>query len=158
MQDTDPTNAFDPTELENFGNPHVLCKALRPSCPMCHSNSFAGKSLVPRTAIASYGARGAPNRDVPIRGTLIKTHESVALLFASADRDEEVFDDPDEFDLAFRMAPHHCAEIPLVRLELKIALDAIQARAEHIYVGGPVVMTKLPECESLQVPVIVIPA
>ena len=106
------------------------------------------------------------NKDVVIGGRLIKKDEPIALLFTSADRDEDVFENPDEFDLdrpqkknlAFGMGPHQCAGIPLARLELKVALEEILVRTKHIEVDGPVVMTKWPEYGPLEVPVRLVPA
>ena len=59
----------------------------------------------------------------------------VALLPASANRDERVFSDPDVFDLdrdtsrelSFGHGPHFCLGAPLARLEITVALEEIGA-------------------------------
>jgi cytochrome P450 len=58
---------------------------------------------------------------------------TVVLLWASATRDEAVFDEPAEFrldrprlqQLAFGRGPHHCLGAPLVRLQARVALETL---------------------------------
>jgi len=72
-------------------------------------------------------------RDVEIAGTLIKEGELVVPLMASANRDERVFNRPEEFiinrspnpHLAFGFGIHFCLGAHLARLEGEIAVKAL---------------------------------
>jgi cytochrome P450 len=100
------------------------------------------------------------NRDVEIRGCPIAAGEPVALNYASANRDEDVFENPDEFildrpnisqSLAFGRGPHHCPGAALARLELRIALEELLARTRNFAVIGPITRTRMPELGVLSV-------
>ena len=100
------------------------------------------------------------NRDLEIRGCPIRKGEPIALMYASANRDEEVFEHADEFildrpnigqSLAFGRGPHHCPGAGLARLELRIALEELLARTRHFEVAGPIVPTRMPEIGVLSV-------
>jgi cytochrome P450 len=72
-------------------------------------------------------------RDVEIRGQMIRAGERVLLWYPSANRDEEVFPDPDRFDvgrtpnehLAFGIGEHFCLGAGLARLELRVMLAEV---------------------------------
>ncbi|MDT3445782.1 MULTISPECIES: cytochrome P450 [unclassified Pseudofrankia] len=78
--------------------------------------------------------------DTELAGHQIKAGERVLLYWASANRDEAEFDDPDDFDLdrarnrhiAFGAGPHRCAGSNLARMNLRIALDEIVRRLHDI--------------------------
>lgn len=68
----------------------------------------------------------------------------VALVFGSANRDEAVFDQPDEFDpqrgnakahLAFGTGIHSCLGAPLARLEARVALQELARRYRTVRLG-----------------------
>ncbi|MFE1951203.1 cytochrome P450 [Streptomyces sp. NPDC059524] len=71
--------------------------------------------------------------DVEIGGTLLAAGESVIAAMISANRDADIFDNPDELDLerahnphlAFGHGPHHCTGAQLARLELRLALSSL---------------------------------
>ena len=71
--------------------------------------------------------RRTATRDTEIRGQAIAAGERVLMLYQSANRDEEVFADPDRFDvtrspnphLAFGIGPHFCLGANLARVELQ---------------------------------------
>lgn len=99
---------------------------------------------------------------VEIRGRRIEPGEAIALVYASANRDEDVFPNPSEFQLgrenidehlAFGRGPHNCVGAPLARLELQIALHELLARTRSFEVDGPIVPTRFPEMGALSVPV-----
>ena len=70
-------------------------------------------------------------RDVELHGTVVPRGSKMALLNASADRDERQFPDPDRYDvrrkverhLAFGYGTHFCIGSALARLEGRIALE-----------------------------------
>lgn len=81
----------------------------------------------------------APRRvleDVPMGGRVLRRGDSVRLLLASANRDPDVFDDPDRFDLgradhrhlAFGAGPHFCPGAALARTEGQVAVTALVQR------------------------------
>jgi cytochrome P450 len=101
-------------------------------------------------------------RDVEIRGRSIEAAAPIALVYASANRDEDVFAEGCEFrmnrpnidqHLAFGRGPHHCPGAALGRLELRVALEELLARTRNIVADGPVVPTRFPEIGALSVPV-----
>lgn len=101
-------------------------------------------------------------RDVEIGGRHIPADEPIALVFASANRDERVFPNGDEFRLdrsnigdhvAFGRGPHHCPGAALGRLELRVALEELLARTQRFVAAGEVVPTRFPEIGALSVPV-----
>src|SRR5262245_18320279 len=76
-------------------------------------------------------------RDVELHGRRLARGERVHLLFAAANRDERAFAEPDRFDprrdpnphLAFGFGVHFCLGASLARLELRIGLEELLARA-----------------------------
>ncbi len=72
-------------------------------------------------------------RPVEIAGTTIPEDASVAVLLASANRDERRFEDPDRFDItrdtkghmSFGLGIHFCLGASLARLEARIAFEAL---------------------------------
>jgi len=76
------------------------------------------------------------NREVEFRGVKIPADGVVSVVVASANRDEEHYDRPDEFDLdrhaddhlAFAFGRHHCLGYHLARLEARLALTALLDR------------------------------
>jgi len=75
-------------------------------------------------------------RDVEIRGTTIPAGAELMLLYPSANRDEEVFEEPDRFDItrspndhiAFGFGAHFCLGNQLARLELRCMVDTLLDR------------------------------
>jgi cytochrome P450 len=79
-------------------------------------------------------------RDAEVGGRHIKKGERVLLYWASADRDEDEFANPDAFDLergsnrhlAFGVGPHRCLGSNLARMNLRVALGELLARLDDI--------------------------
>jgi cytochrome P450 len=73
-------------------------------------------------------------------GHPFKQGEQIALLFGSANRDEQQFTQPDQLDitrpenphLAFSQGIHFCLGAPLARMELHIALTTLMQRLPHL--------------------------
>ena len=87
-----------------------------------------------------------PVEDVEIRGRRIRAGDSLCLFYPSANRDEEVFGDPDVFrvdrrpnpHLGFGIGEHFCLGANLARLELRVAFRHLAARLRHVELAGPV--------------------
>jgi len=84
--------------------------------------------------------------DCEVRGEKIRVGDQVALFWASANRDEEVFADPFEFrvdrrpnpHVAFGVEEHFCLGAHLARVELEMIFHQLLARLESFEVSGPV--------------------
>lgn len=73
--------------------------------------------------------------DTELRGVPIKQGQRVLMIYGSANRDAEVFENPDSFDidrntqhLAFGIGNHFCMGANLARMELRVALNEILRR------------------------------
>ncbi|MFI5532926.1 cytochrome P450 [Kitasatospora sp. NPDC051853] len=83
-------------------------------------------------------------RPVRLAGTALEPGELLCLWIPSANRDEEVFDDPDSFrvdravnpHLAFTSGKHFCMGSALARSQLRLVFEALLARVESIAVTG----------------------
>jgi cytochrome P450 len=83
--------------------------------------------------------------DAEVRGVKIREGEHVALFFASANRDDEVFRSPFEFrvdrhpnpHLAFGTGQHFCMGAHLARLEMEAVFRNLLTRLEWFEVVGP---------------------
>jgi len=106
-------------------------------------------------------------REIELGGRTIKPNEPIAIVYASANRDEAKFPNADQFELdrpnlsdhiAFGRGPHACPGAPLGRLQLRIALEELLARTRSITLAGPIVPTRCPEIGALRVPLSFEPA
>ncbi len=104
------------------------------------------------------GFARTPTQDVELGGRLIRKDEPMAVVYASANRDETVFANPDEFVLnrpnigkhvAFGVGPHRCAGAPLATLMLRVTLEELLARTTSIEQDGEPTMTGWPEWGTL---------
>jgi cytochrome P450 len=86
-------------------------------------------------------------RDTELRGTHILEGEPLLMLFASANRDSDVFgESADELDVArhpnphlsFGFGSHFCLGAALARLEAKVVLDELLSRFSRIELSGEV--------------------
>jgi cytochrome P450 len=84
--------------------------------------------------------------DVEMDGVTIPKGDRVVAMLRSANRDEEVFEDPFTFDIgrtenphvAFGGGgPHHCLGAMLARAEIRAVLDELLCRADDISLGVP---------------------
>jgi hypothetical protein len=77
------------------------------------------------------------SRDVELHGEKLRAGEVIFFLYASANRDEREFDDPDTFDIArrprrilsFGHGTHACLGQHVAKAEARIALEELLARA-----------------------------
>ncbi len=84
--------------------------------------------------------------DCEVRGEKIRAGEELALFYASANRDEEVFADPCAFrvdrrpnrHLAFGIGEHACIGAHVARIELEAIFRHLLARLEWFELSGPV--------------------
>jgi len=83
-------------------------------------------------------------QDVTIRGKTIKEGDALALFYPSANRDEEIFEDPFTFridrdpnpHLAFGIGEHFCLGSHVARLEMQVAYKHLLPRIEEIEFAG----------------------
>ncbi|MER6443020.1 MULTISPECIES: cytochrome P450 [unclassified Streptomyces] len=84
--------------------------------------------------------------DIPMRGVVIPKGALVQIAITSANRDPEVYADPDRLDvtrtgdqthLSFGHGPHYCIGAPLARLEMQVALTTLFRRYPEITLAVP---------------------
>ena len=84
-------------------------------------------------------------QDTEIRGQEIKAGEKVTIYYISANRDEDVFDDPFTFDIHRDPnphigfgggGPHHCLGANLARLEIRVLYEELAQRAPNLTQAG----------------------
>ena len=88
--------------------------------------------------------RRTATRDTELRGQKIRAGQRAALLYGSANRDEEVFRDPDCFDvrrspnphLSFGFGEHFCLGAALARLEARVFFEELLAAFQKIELAG----------------------
>lgn len=87
-------------------------------------------------------------RDVTFGGQRLEAGQKVLLLYPSANRDEEVFEDPQRFDtarwpnehVAFGFGTHFCLGASLARLELRVMVERLLTRLPDLELAGPTPM------------------
>ncbi|GBG37275.1 cytochrome P450 [Mycobacterium montefiorense] len=88
--------------------------------------------------------------DTELSGTRIAAGDKVAMYYSSANRDEEVFDDPQAFDihrspnphLSFGIAGHFCLGVHLARLEGRVFFEELLDAFRTIDLNGEPVRTR----------------
>ena len=81
--------------------------------------------------------------DTELHGQPIAQGDKLLLLYQSANRDEDVFDRPDEFDvtrspnpqIAFGVGPHVCMGINLARLEIRVLFEELIRRFPDMHLA-----------------------
>jgi cytochrome P450 len=88
-----------------------------------------------------------PTQDTEISGVEVREGDAVVMYYASGSRDEELIENPMQFDLTRDKTPHQgfggggrhfCLGSPLARLELKLAFPEIVKRLPDLELAGPV--------------------
>jgi cytochrome P450 family 142 subfamily A polypeptide 1 len=83
--------------------------------------------------------------DTQLDGVVMKAGDRIALVYPSANRDEDVFADPDTVDLrrdpnphiAFGFGTHFCLGASVARLTLRVALEELTARITNLRPAAP---------------------
>jgi cholest-4-en-3-one 26-monooxygenase len=84
--------------------------------------------------------------DTELHGCRIREGDTVAMFYPSANRDEEVFEEPNRFDirrepnphLAFGIGEHYCLGANLARLELQSMFRQLAERIASVELAGPI--------------------
>jgi cytochrome P450 len=101
--------------------------------------AFAEESL--RMLAPVQGLFRKATRDVEIRGVTIPAGSILHVRYGAANRDDEAFEKPDDFDvtrahvmrhMSFGQGPHACVGAPLARQEMVTALERLLARLDDI--------------------------
>jgi cytochrome P450 len=89
----------------------------------------------------------AATRDTELRGVAIRAGDPLVIFYPSANRDEEVFAEPDRFDIRRDPNPHvafggggshFCLGASLARLEIRCLFDELLDRVHALELNGPV--------------------
>ncbi|HEV8296834.1 MAG TPA: cytochrome P450, partial [Acidimicrobiales bacterium] len=88
--------------------------------------------------------RRTSTADTELHGQPIAEGDKVAMIYTSANRDEDVFDDPQRFDirrdpnphLSFGIAEHFCLGVHLARLEGRVFFEELLAAFPTIELIG----------------------
>jgi len=89
--------------------------------------------------------RRTATRDIELHGQTIREGDKVVLWYVSGNRDEQVYDEPDRFDItrggvdhqAFGAGGRHfCLGAPLARLELNVLFEETIARLANFSLAG----------------------
>jgi cytochrome P450 len=88
--------------------------------------------------------RRTATADTVLNGQEIKAGDKVAMYYTSANRDEDVWDDPQRFDihrdpnphLSFGIAEHFCLGVHLARLEGKVFFEELLTTFPTIVLAG----------------------
>lgn len=88
-------------------------------------------------------SRRLANTPVRLGGQSIEASERVTVMWASANRDEHVFGDPDEFrldrdarlNLLYGAGIHVCPGAPLARLELRVFVEELLNKVDRVSVS-----------------------
>ena len=100
-----------------------------------------------RWASPVYHFRRTATRDVELGGQQIKEGDKVVMWFASGNRDEEVFENPYDFDVTRRDidhvtfgkgSPHLCMGNNLARMEIRLMFEELIPRLKTIELNGEV--------------------
>ncbi|MGW2426316.1 cytochrome P450 [Streptomyces sp. NPDC001709] len=105
----------------------------------------AVEELLRYTSPAMHVMRVA-TKDTELGGHQVRAGDRVAVWNSSANRDADVFANPDALDLgrapnrhlAFGVGPHFCLGAALARAELRVLLRTLLDRVSHVELAGPV--------------------
>jgi cholest-4-en-3-one 26-monooxygenase len=112
------------------------------------------RALIPRaveeilrwTSVAAHMRRTA-TKDVEVRGKSIARGDAVVTWLIAANRDPELVENPEVFDITRKSCPHqafgaggphHCPGASLARMEMRIVFEELLDRMPDITLDGPV--------------------
>ena len=107
----------------------------------------SGVEEVLRTSSVTMHFRRTATRDAEMRGQKIKAGDKVVIWFNSANHDPDGFALPFRFDLARepndhmafgRNGPHFCLGAWLARMEVRLVLEELMKRIDHLEPAGPI--------------------
>jgi len=132
-------NAISGGMLALIEHPEAL-RRLQQDPALC---ATAADEIIRWTTPVNHFVRTATS-DYELRGKNIKKGDSLALFYASANRDEEVFDAPFEFrvdrdpnpHLAFGIGEHFCLGANLARMEIRVLLAELLPRLTSVELAG----------------------
>jgi cytochrome P450 len=119
--------------------------------PELQRKLIADQSLIPGATeeavrlVAPLPGMGRTVRaNIVVDGTTLPAGDRVMLMYGSANRDPEQFDEPEQFRLGrdanrhvgFGQGIHRCVGAPLARLELRVVLEQVLARIPGFTLAG----------------------
>lgn len=118
-----------------------------------------------RTALDEFLRHSSPvgsmgrivTRDVDLNGVQLHAGDRVLVHFASANRDADVFERPDELDfgrernphVAFGMGVHRCIGMHLARQQIRVAIDTLLERITNIRLAPGAELSRRPGMSRL---------
>jgi len=105
-----------------------------------------GESLpLVESRVAGKGAGSCRRSLTTCMRSSVKAGDSLCLLYPSANRDAEFFEDPDSFRIdrspnhhvGFGIGEYFCLGANLARVEIRVALEKLIPRIEHLELAGP---------------------
>jgi cytochrome P450 len=128
------------------GGLHALCEHPQERARLQADMSLldsAVEEMLRWTSPLHHMAREA-TADVEIRGQTIRAGEKVLMWYPSANRDEDIFEDPYRFDitrepnehLAFGIGEHFCLGAGFARKEMKVMFEELFRRFPDIQIDG----------------------
>jgi cytochrome P450 len=135
----------------------LLCEVL--SSPAAKARLSADPSLIPAAVEENlrlhppfFGLFRRVVKPTTIHDVGIAQDESVLLCWAAANRDPKVYDDPDTFSLdrkqsrrsrhlTFGFGIHACPGAPIARMQMRVALEELLARAPGVELKDPAAAT-----------------
>jgi cytochrome P450 len=100
-----------------------------------------------RFASPVYHFRRTVTKDVELHGQTIKSGEKIVTWFASGNRDSQIFENADKFDVTRnpnehmtfgRGGPHMCLGNALARIELRVMFEDLISRIDSMELTGSV--------------------
>lgn len=100
-----------------------------------------------RYASPVYHFRRTATKDVQVHGKTIKSGDKVVTWFASGNRDAEIFENANDFDVARnpnehmtfgRGGPHMCLGNALARIELRVMFEDLVSRVDSMEIVGQI--------------------